>query len=103
MKMNKAQLWVGLIALSIGSLSIALSAGSPAAPVDQSILPAIYQTTWDPGIPGGIPADNDPVRPATVWLPSGNPYSGYSVNPALTGTANASAFTSAFQDRKSVV
>jgi len=97
MKMNKAQLWVGLIALSIGSLSIALSAGSPAAPVDQSILPAIYQTTWDPGIPGGIPADNDPVRPATVWLPSGNPYSGYSVNPALTGTANASAFTSAFQ------
>jgi hypothetical protein len=65
--------------------------------IDQSILPAIYQTPWDPGIPGGIPADNDPIRPATVWLPSGNPYGGYSVNPALTGTANAAAFSSAFQ------
>jgi hypothetical protein len=32
-----------------------------------------------------------------VWLPSGNPYGGYSVNPALTGTANAAAFSSAFQ------
>jgi hypothetical protein len=76
------------------SLGITVSA---AGVIDQSILPAIYQTTWDPGIPGGIPADNDPVRPATVWLPSGNPYNGYSVNPALTGTANAAAFTSAFQ------
>jgi hypothetical protein len=65
--------------------------------IDQSILPAMYQTPWDPGIPGGIPADNDPIRPATVWLPSGNPYGGYSVNPALTGTANAAAFSSAFQ------
>jgi len=67
------------------------------SPVDQSILPAMYQTAWDPGIPGGIPGDNDPARPATVWLPAGNPYNGYSVNPALTGTANAAAFTSAFQ------
>jgi len=57
----------------------------------------MYQTTWVPGIPGGIPADNDPVRPATVWLPPGNQYHGYSVNPALTGVANAAAFTSAFQ------
>jgi hypothetical protein len=70
---------------------------SSAAAVDQSILPAMYQTTWDPGIPGGIPADNDPVRPASVWVPSGNPYGGYSVNPALTGTANAAAFSAAFQ------
>src|SRR5262249_14589005 len=30
---------------------------SGASPIDQSILPAIYQTTWDPGIPGGIPGD----------------------------------------------
>jgi hypothetical protein len=70
---------------------------SAQSPIDQSILPAIYQTPWDPGIPGGIPADNDSVRPASVWLPSGNPYGGYSVNPALTGTANAAAFSSAFQ------
>ena len=65
--------------------------------IDQSALPDIYRTPWNPGIPGGIPADNDPVRPATVWLPAGNPYGGYSVNPALTGTANAAAFTSALQ------
>jgi hypothetical protein len=65
--------------------------------IDQSILPTGFQTDWNPGIPGGIPADNDPVRPATVWLPAGNPYGGYSVNPALTGTGNAAAFTSAFQ------
>ena len=45
--------------------------------IDQSILPAAFQTLWDPGIPGGIPADNDPVHPASVWLPSGNPYGGY--------------------------
>src|SRR5690349_21115271 len=65
--------------------------------IDQSILPAAFQTLWDPGIPGGIPADNDPVHPASVWLPSGNPYGGYSVNPGLTGQANAAQFTSAFQ------
>jgi FG-GAP-like repeat len=65
--------------------------------IDESILPAMYQTVWNPGIPGGIPADNDPVRPATVWLPPGNPYNGYSVNPALTGVANAAAFSAAFQ------
>jgi hypothetical protein len=67
------------------------------AAVDQSILPVAFRTSWSPGIPGGIPADNDPVRPATVWLPAGNPYGGYSVNPALTGVGNAAAFTSAFQ------
>jgi hypothetical protein len=70
---------------------------SPPGAIDQSILPAEYRTPWNPGIPGGIPADDDPVRPATVWLPAGNPYAGYSVNPALTGTANAAAFTAAFQ------
>lgn len=65
--------------------------------IDLSILPEMYRTTWEPGIPGGIPQDNDPVRPATVWLPAGNPYNGYSVNPALTGTGNATLFSSAFQ------
>ncbi|HEY7726241.1 MAG TPA: Ig domain-containing protein [Anaeromyxobacteraceae bacterium] len=68
-----------------------------AGAIDQSILPAAFRTAWNPGIPGGIPGDNDPVRPATVWLPAGNPYGGYSVNPALAGTANAAAFTSSFQ------
>ncbi len=80
---------LGCLLMYAGSIS--------AQSIDQSILPTIYQTPWDPGIPGGIPADNDPIRPATVWLPSGNPYGGYSVNPALTGTANAAAFSSAFQ------
>ena len=76
--------------------SLYASAQAPPA-IDQSILPAMYQTLWDPGIPGGVPGDADPVRPASVWLPSGNPYGGYSVNPALTGTGNAAAFSSAFQ------
>ncbi|HEY5676681.1 MAG TPA: hypothetical protein VIR81_07850, partial [Myxococcales bacterium] len=79
-----------------GSATVTVSAAPPGA-IDQSILPEMYRTVWDPGIPGGIPADDDPVRPATVWLPAGNPYGGYSVNPALTGTANAAAFTAAFQ------
>jgi hypothetical protein len=57
----------------------------------------MYRTKWDPGIPGGIPRDDDPVRPASVWLPAGDPYGGYSVNPSLTGQANAAAFSSAFQ------
>jgi len=80
--------------IATASLAITVSAANA---IDQSILPEIYRTTWDPGIPGGIPRDDDPARPATVWLPTGNPYNGYSVNPALTGTANAAAFTSAFQ------
>jgi len=67
------------------------------SPIDLSILPAELRTTWDPGIPGGVPRDDDPVRPATVWLPAGNPYAGYSVNPALTGYSNAAAFTAALQ------
>ncbi|MGZ6162300.1 MAG: hypothetical protein ACXWLS_03135, partial [Myxococcaceae bacterium] len=65
--------------------------------IDQSILPKQFRTTWNPGIPGGVPRDDDPVRPATVWVPAGNPYGGYSVNPALTGPGNAAAFTAAAQ------
>lgn len=85
------------VLLCISFLLYSIYMTAQGGPIDQSILPAMYQTFWDPGIPGGVPADNDPVRPATVWLPSGNPYNGYSVNPALTGTANAAAFSSAFQ------
>jgi hypothetical protein len=87
---------LGKLVLSFLGVSLLCSTHA-SAQVDQSILPDIYRTPWDPGIPGGIPADNDPVRPATVWLPAGNPYNGYSVNPALTGTANAAAFSAAFQ------
>ncbi len=65
--------------------------------IDQSILPKQFRTTWNPGIPGGVPRDDDPVRPATVWVPAGNPYGGYSVNPALIGPGNAAAFTAAAQ------
>ncbi len=82
--------WIAVIAVLLLPID-------SSAQIDQSILPAIYQTPWNPGIPGGIPADNDPVSPATVWLPAGNPYAGYSVNPALTGTGNAAAFSAAFQ------
>src|SRR5262245_42491747 len=71
--------------------------GTDTAAIDSSFLPKQFQTRWAPGIPGGVPRDNDPVRPATVWLPAGNPYGGYSVNPALAGQGNAAAFTSAVQ------
>jgi putative Ig domain-containing protein len=83
-------------ALRKATAALSINVGAPSA-IDESILPEMYRTVWDPGIPGGIPADDDPVRPATVWLPAGNPYGGYSVNPALTGSANAAAFTAAFQ------
>ncbi len=65
--------------------------------IDESILPDLFRTVWDPGIPGGIPADDDPIRPASIWLPPGDPYIGYSVDPALAGRTNAAAFTTAFQ------
>jgi len=71
--------------------------GTDSAAIDSSFLPKQFQVRWSPGIPGGVPTDNDPVRPATVWLPAGNPYGGYSVNPALAGQGNAAAFTSAMQ------
>ena len=83
--------------LALALSGVALPRLAAASGIDESILPTIYQTLWAPGVPGGIPADNDPVRPASVWLPAGDPYHGYSVNPALTGTANAAAFSSAFQ------
>jgi Pectate lyase superfamily protein len=57
---------------------------------DTSVVPSDRRTVWNPGIPGGIPGDADPTRPATVWVPAGNPYGGYSVDPALgDGTSNA--------------
>jgi hypothetical protein len=65
--------------------------------IDMSSLPERFRTPWNPGIPGGIPADDDPVRPASVWLPAGDPYHGYSVDPSLTGTGNATKFTAALQ------
>ncbi|RPH70145.1 MAG: hypothetical protein EHM78_12495 [Myxococcaceae bacterium] len=71
--------------------------GTDTEAIDSSFLPKQFQTRWAPGIPGGVPRDNDPVRPAAVWLPAGNPYGGYSVNPALAGQGNAAAFTSAMQ------
>ncbi len=71
--------------------------GDGGVPIDESILPETYRTPWNPGIPGGIPTDSDPARPDAVWLPNGNPYGGYSVNPTLTGTGNAAAFSQAFQ------
>ena len=55
----------------------------PASVASSGLLPADRRTVWNPGIPGGIPSDSDATRPASVWLPSGNPYGGYSVNPAL--------------------
>src|SRR5688572_7368772 len=83
--------------LTVLLASACFTSATIAQSADQSILPDIYRTPWNPGIPGGIPADTDPVRPATVWVPSGDPYGGYSVNPALTGTGNAAAFTAALQ------
>jgi len=71
--------------------------GTDTAAIDSSFLPKQFQSRWSPGIPGGVPGDNDSTRPASVWLPAGNPYGGYSVNPALTGQGNAAAFTSAMQ------
>jgi hypothetical protein len=71
--------------------------GTDSAAIDSSFLPKQFQVRWVPGIPGGVPRDNDPVRPATVWVPAGNPYGGYSVNPALAGQGNAAAFTGAMQ------
>lgn len=85
--------------LEFGPSRVARAAGQASAPsaIDQQILPERFRTTWDPGIPGGIPRDNDLVRPAEVWLPSGNPYGGYSVNPALAKPQNAAKFTAALQ------
>lgn len=61
-------------------------------PAMASVVPADRATVWNPGIPGGIPTDADSARPAIVWVPSGNPYSGYSVNPALgDGSADATS------------
>src|SRR5512132_1804483 len=75
----------------------ATAQSSNALSIDQSILPRQFRTSWDPGIPGGVPRDDDPVRPASVWVPPGNPYGGYSVNPVLTGVGSAAAFTAAAQ------
>jgi len=56
------------------------------------IIPGDRGTVWNPGIPGGIPGDGDATRPATVWVPAGNPYGGYSVNPALgNGSTDATS------------
>src|SRR5579859_7174414 len=75
---------IGLVLVGVGAYCMLLSAPLPAQ-IDESMLPSWAQQTWAPGIPGGIPADNDAIRPATVWVPNGNPYNGYSVNPSLAG------------------
>jgi hypothetical protein len=71
---------------------VALCCLAHAQPATAGIIPADRATVWNPGIPGGIPGDADATRPATVWLPSGNPYAGYSVNPALgNGSTDATS------------
>ena len=70
--------------------TLALLAHAPLT--SAAIVPADRMTVWNPGIPGGIPGDGNAARPATVWLPSGNPYAGYSVNPALgNGSTDATS------------
>jgi hypothetical protein len=73
-------------------LLAALALLADARPGGAGIIPADRATVWNPGIPGGIPTDADATRPATVWLPSGNPYAGFSVNPAIgNGTIDATS------------
>lgn len=96
-KFRKAERAVfGMVLAVVGGCCIPFSERL-CAQIDESMLPGWARQTWAPGIPGGIPADNDATRPATVWVPSGNPYKGYSVNPALAGSSHATAFTSAMQ------
>ena len=40
----------------LGILAMCSAGYVSAQGIDQSILPDIYRTAWDPGIPGGIPA-----------------------------------------------
>jgi hypothetical protein len=69
-----------------------------------AIAPATRLSTWSPGVQGGIPADSDVTRPATVWLPDGDPYGGYSIDPALgNDTTNAAtAINAAIQSAGAV-
>lgn len=57
-------------------------------------------TRWRPGIPGGrprrtavlsLPAGATPSTHEVVWTPAGNPYGGYSINPALGDNASNAA------------
>ena len=61
----------------------------------QSVVPAARSTIWNPGIQGGIPTDSDALSPATVWLPPGDTYSGYSVPANATHAQITSALSSA--------
>ncbi|AKU89852.1 hypothetical protein [Vulgatibacter incomptus] len=57
------------------------------------LLPPDRQTLWLPGLNavGGIPSDTDSARPATIYLPKGDPFRGYSVDPVLAnGKSDAS-------------
>ena len=58
-----------LIPQCFGVLLLCSAAYVAAQGIDQSILPDIYRTPWDPGIPGGIPAD-DVVSPTFVLCQS---------------------------------
>ncbi|AKU91473.1 glycosyl hydrolase family 28-related protein [Vulgatibacter incomptus] len=75
-----------------GAVAIALV--TVVEPPVEGLLPADRITLWEPGLMavGGIPSDHDARRPATIYLPAGNPYAGFSVNPALAdGTTDAAA------------
>ncbi|WP_050725779.1 glycosyl hydrolase family 28-related protein [Vulgatibacter incomptus] len=66
----------------------------PVEPNPTAVLPADRSTLWKPGLTavGGIPADGDARRPASIYLPSGNPYGGFSVDPALgNGSTDAAS------------
>ncbi|AKU89850.1 glycosyl hydrolase family 28-related protein [Vulgatibacter incomptus] len=53
------------------------------------LLPPERLTRWEPGLNavGGIPADSDRERPASVYVPPDDPYGGFSVDPALANGA----------------
>lgn len=73
-------------------------AGAPPDVTDwDGILPPDRMTEWNPGLNslGGIPSDDDSIRPAKVYLPEGDPWGGYSIDPALAGGEASEAIQAA--------
>jgi len=70
---------------------IALALLAYTTPASAPSFPRIARPSGT-GRPGRHPRRRGRTRPATVWLPSGNPYAGYSVNPALgNGSTDATS------------
>lgn len=89
----------GVIEFKVGSVRVGLDETEPVpVPGDLSIVPANLRTTWDPGIPGGIPTERQVYTTLTGLTTNGTGDDTTAINNAIAAAGAAYTSTGIIQE-----